>query len=249
MIVSIITPTFNSAKYFSECAESVIHQSYSNWEWIVIDDCSIDGTMQIIERYLRMDSRIKVLRTSVNSGSGYARNLGIEAAAGKYITFLDSDDIWVKDRLQTHVGYMEMKASVFSHTSYGYIDEHSNKYEKVYSVSSHSVGYRDLLKRTEISCLTAMYNQKIVGKVLMPNIRRKQDYGLWLKILKMGHHSDPLDVVTGYYRQHDESATSSKFKLILFHLKFLRQHERLNWFFVFYYTICWGVGGFKKYFA
>jgi teichuronic acid biosynthesis glycosyltransferase TuaG len=248
MKVSIITPTFNSAKFLEKTADSVFNQTFSDWEWVIVDDLSTDNTREILNKLQNKDSRVKCFLSEQNLGSGPARNKAIENASGEYIAFLDSDDIWIPERLKLHIDFMEQKQSVFSHTSYGFIDEHDKVIKKTFHVSNHPISYVDLLKRTEISCLTAIYNQKKIGKFFMPDLRRKQDYALWLAILKKGYVSDPLDVETAFYRQHSSSATSNKLNLILKHWKFLNQNEKLNWLQSFYYTMSWGLGGFKKYY-
>ena len=248
MKVSIVTPTYNSGKFIERTAKSVLNQTFQDWEWILVDDLSKDDTKDILKKLEKEDSRIKCYFSETNQGSGPTRNKAIEIANGEYIAFLDSDDIWIPEKLQLHVDFMEKKESVFSHTSYGFIDENDTTIKKTYHVSNFPIKYKDLLKRTEISCLTAMYNQKKIGKFYMPDLRKKQDYALWLSILKKGHVSDPLDVETAFYRQHINSATSNKLYLILKHWKFLNQNEKLNWFQSLYYTISWGLGGFKKYY-
>jgi teichuronic acid biosynthesis glycosyltransferase TuaG len=248
MKVSIITPTYNSEKHLERTAKSVLNQTFQDWEWVLVDDLSQDGTRKILSNLQKQDSRIKVFLSDKNQGSGPARNRAIELAQGEYLAFLDSDDIWIPKKLEIHIAFMEEKGSVFSHTSYGFIDENDNVIKKTFHVSQEPVKYKDLLKRTEISCLTAIYNQKKIGKFFMPDLRRKQDYALWLSILKKGYASDPLDIETAFYRQHGNSATSNKFSLILKHWKFLNKFEKLNWFSSAYYTFHWGFGGLKKYY-
>lgn len=247
-LVSIITPSFNSALFISETIESVKKQTYSNWELLITDDRSEDDTLQIIIRYAKDDTRIKLFQLPQNSGSGPARNNSIQNATGKYIAFLDSDDIWVPHKLEIQVRFMEENNISFSHSSYGYLDEAGNEIRKPFLVSSRPVTYKDLLKRTEISCLTAIYNQEAIGKMYMPDIRRKQDYSLWLSILKKGFVSVPQQEILAYYRQRKGSATSKKHKLIFKHYEFLRQQEKLSIFNSIKYTGWWIWNGLVKYY-
>lgn len=247
-MVSIITPVFNSAKYIRETLVSVLSQSYKDWEMIMVDDCSTDNSILIIKEFQKKDSRFRLVRLDTNSGSGIARNKAIELANGKFIAFLDSDDIWHKDKLSKHVEFMQRNDAVFSHTSYGFLDEGGSQIKQTYRVSAHPIGYSDLLKRTEISCLTAMYDQNFLGKMYMPDLRRKQDYALWLSILKKGVKSIPMDEELAFYRQRKGSATNNKFKLVIKHLIFLNKHEGLNYFQTLYYTTHWLLGGFVKYY-
>lgn len=245
--VSIITPTFNSEKYLQKTYESLVDQSFTNWEWIVVDDMSSDSTVSILKELSSKDERMRFYLQEKNMGAGPARNRAIKESKGKYIAFLDSDDIWHKEKLQIQIDYMKKNKSAFSHTSYGFIDSSGNKIRSTFHVSSKKVGYKDLLKRTEISCLTAVYDSEKIGKRYMPDIRRKQDYGLWLDILKDGYFSEPIDVELAYYRQHSGSATSNKFSLIMKHYQFLRVQQGLSMINSLKYTIYWGINGLIKY--
>src|SRR5690606_3490087 len=155
---------------------------------------------------------------------------------------------WLPKKLETHVTFMlEMKAA-FSHTSYGFIDEEGKIINKTFHVSNKPIGYKDLLKRTEISCLTAMYDVDKIGKMYMPDLRVKQDYALWLSILKRGFTSVPLDEELAFYRQRKNSNTNQKSKLIIKHIKFLYKIEKLNIIETIYYTGWWAVNGLAKYY-
>lgn len=246
--VSIITPVFNSSEFIEETMISVINQSYINWEMIFVDDCSSDNSVEIIKEYQKKDDRFKLFLLDKNSGSGVARNKAILEASGEIIAFLDSDDLWVPEKLEKHVSFMIKHDAAFSHTSYGFIDENGNKIKETYHVSDKPVTYKKLLKRTEISCLTAMYDARKTGKQYMPELMRKQDYGLWLTILKLGFNSIPLKEELAFYRQRKNSATSNKFKLILKHFTFLRKNEQLSVLQSIYYTLYWGVNGVIKYY-
>lgn len=247
-LVSIITPTYNSAKFLEETIKSVLEQTYSNWEMLITDDCSTDNTINIIKKFQEKDNRITLYQLSVNSGAGPARNNSIKNANGKYITFLDSDDIWVPNKLEKQITYMQSKNAVFSHSSYGFINENGIKMRKPFIVSSYPVKYNDLLKCTEISCLTAIYDQEIIGKKFMPDLKRKQDYALWLSILKEGYSSIPQVEILAFYRQSKNSATNKKYKLIIKHYIFLRQQEKLNILNSIKFTIYWIWNGLVKYY-
>lgn len=247
-LVSIVTPVYNSELFLEETLQSVLNQTYDNWEHILVDDCSSDKTLEILNNLATIDKRIRVYQLEYNSGSGEARNYAIDKAAGEYIAFLDSDDIWPPDKLKKHIAFMIERNAIFSHTSYGYIDENGNKIKNTFHVSKNPVTYTDLLKRTEISCLTAIYHAKEIGKCYMTQHRRKQDYALWLKILNDGYVSHGLDEELAYYRQHPYSATSKKYKLVIKHYTFLRNTQNLSMFQSMYYTSFWLVNGFIKYY-
>lgn len=246
--VSIITPLYNAERYVSETINSVLNQSYKNWEMILVDDCSSDQSVSIVEKIQEQDVRIRLLKNQTNIGPGASRNKAIDEASGDIIAFLDSDDIWHPEKLSKHLGFMEDKVSVFSHTSYGFIDEDGRKIKSTFHVSNKPIDYHGLLKRTEISCLTAMFDVNKLGKMHMPALSRAEDYGLWLDILKKGVVSDPLDEELAYYRQHSASATSEKWKHILQHWRFLRNRESLSFLTSTYYTLHWAFNGFLKYY-
>ena len=248
-LVSIITPLYNCELYLKACIDSVLSQSYQNWEMLIVDDQSDDRSYEIALKYSDKNKRIRVFQLPINSGSGLARNKAIKESKGRFIAFLDSDDLWHRDKLRIQVNFMLSNGYSFSHTSHGYINESGNKLKKFLKVSLNEINYKDLLKRTEIGCLTAMYDVKILGKLYMPNLRRKQDYALWLLILKSGNTSFPIGKVLAWYRLRKDSATSNKYKLILKHYKFLILNENLNYFKALYYTIFWIYNGIRKYYV
>ena len=227
--------------------DSVRSQTHADWELWAVDDRSTDNSPVILEEYATRDSRIKVLRNSVNVGPGASRNRAIEAAQGNIIAFLDADDIWHPEKLTRHLAHMVEKDAAFSHTSYGYIDAEGKELKKPFRVSAHPVSYTHLLRRTEISCLTAMYNADKIGKWYMTEHRRKQDYALWLNILRSGAVSHGLDEVLAYYRQHDNAKLSSKKKHIYHHYTFLKETQNMPSYKAAYYTLFWLVNGFVRY--
>jgi teichuronic acid biosynthesis glycosyltransferase TuaG len=247
-LVSIITPLYNAGLFIAEAYKSVVNQTYTNWEWIIVDDRSTDNSFEIINKLAENESRIIISQNPVNSGSGVTRNKAIEIAKGSIIAFLDSDDTWHPEKLERHVSFMNKNNAAFSHTSYGYIDESGNKIKNTFHVSAKPVSYYDLLKRTEISCLTAMYNAEKIGKFYMSEHKRKQDYALWLSILKSGVNSYGLDEELAYYRQRKGSATSAKYKLILKHFSFLKETQQMNYAQAAYYTSYWLINGFVRYY-
>lgn len=246
-LVSIITPSYNSEKYLSQTIDSVLSQTYTNWEHIIIDDKSNDNSIKIIKEYKKKESRIKLIKLRKNQGSGIARNKGIKQAKGKFIAFLDSDDIWDKNKLSLQIEFMLKYNIEFSHTDYGYIDEKSNKIKDIFKVSK-VVNYKNLLMRTEISCLTAIFDAEAIGKYYMSDHRRKQDYALWLSILKDGYCSYGLNDCLAYYRQHSDSGTSKKYKLIVSHYAFLRETQKLSRISSIYYTLHYLWNGVIKYY-
>lgn len=247
-LVSIITPIFNCDQFIEEAIKSVIVQTYKNWEMIIVDDFSTDNSLKIIKDFSKKESRIRLIQNKKNNGSGISRNKAIKIASGRYIAFLDSDDIWHKDKLKIQITLMKKNNWCFSHTSYGYISEKGETIKSTFHVSNKPVTYSRLLKRTEISCLTAVYDQELIGKFYMSNHKNKQDYFLWLSILKRGNKSYPIDTELGFYRQRKNSNTNQKSKLLLSHISFLMNTQKMNIFESIYYTSFWVMNGIGRYY-
>jgi teichuronic acid biosynthesis glycosyltransferase TuaG len=246
-LVSIITPTYNSEKFLLETIECVLNQTYSSWEWLITDDASTDGTLEILKKYSLFDKRIKVFFLEKNMGSGFARNNSIRKAKGKFITFIDSDDLWSVEKLEKHLKFIKSNNLVFSHASYSYVDEKSVKLKNVFNVSKYPIKFEDLLKKTEISCLTAIYDQSLIGKFYMSTDRRRQDYFLWLSILRAGYFSLGFSEVDSYYRLHSSQVRKKSLKFVFEHFLFLKRKISLNYFQAFYYTLYYLFNGFKRY--
>ncbi|UFT98892.1 glycosyltransferase [Radiobacillus kanasensis] len=237
--VTIITPTYNSSKFILETIRSVKSQTYNDWEMIIIDDCSIDNTVQIVEEQTKQDNRIKLMRLEKNSGAAVARNSGIKKAKGKYLAFLDSDDMWQPDKLSNQITFMKDNNYLFSYSTYSIINENGNFLNKTIRATNF-VDYRTLLKKPgTIGCLTVILDREQIGDVLMPNIKTRQDFALWLKILKTGINAYGLDEDLALYRKVPGSISSNKIKAAKKNWYVYRNIEKLNlikslWYFCNY---------------
>lgn len=245
-LVSIITPVFNSQKYLKDSIESVLAQTYQNWELILVDDCSTDQSADIILKYTKVDSRIKYYKLQSNMGSGAARNMAMKCAAGNFMAFLDSDDVWLPRKLEVQTNSMIKNNTAFSFTSFGYISSSGQVLRSVREAGFDTIDYAQLVRGKTIGCLTVMLNIEMVGKKQMPNIRVKQDYVLWLNILKEGFTAHPINEMLALYRLTDGSATSKKYKLIAAHYRLLRESQGLSVLDSVYGVFNWGVGGFVR---
>lgn len=212
-LVSIITPSYNSSKYIEETIASVQAQTYSYWEMLITDDGSTDNSFEIIKKICKKDSRIKLFSIK-NAGPAVARNNSIKHAKGKYVAFLDSDDLWMPNKLALQIKFMVKNNFNFTFTSYMMIDEKSNIIKNSLISSSHKISYNDMLSENSIGCLTAVYDQEKIGKIYMPNIRKRQDYGLWFKILKNEKFAYGMKESLAYYRIGQSSLSKNKFELI-----------------------------------
>ena len=168
--VSIILPTYNSSSTVERAINSVINQTYKNWELIITDDNSSDNTISIINNYIKTPFDIKLYINEVNSGAGFSRNNSIKKASGNYIAFLDSDDYWKNNKLEKQILFMNKNNLPFSFTSYIQLN-YDNSIKKVIS-AKHSVNFNDILKNNYIGCLTVMYSIDHFGKLYMPNVRK-----------------------------------------------------------------------------
>ena len=236
--VSVVTAAFNSAPFIKDMIESVRSQTYKNWELIVVDDASKDSTCQIVEQWAKKDNRISLVGLSQNKGPAESRNIGIKAAEGRYIAFLDSDDIWLPDKLSLQIKFMQKHKCALSYTAYRKIDRDGNLISNTIKVPE-VVTYKKLLSSNFIACLTAMYDSEILGKVYMPDILKRQDYCLWLKITKMGFEGYGLNQPLALYRVRDNSISNNKLKSALYQWKVYREVEEL--------PLCKSVHCFLKY--
>ncbi|MDX7704046.1 glycosyltransferase family 2 protein [Aeromonas caviae] len=241
-LVSIIMPTYNSASTISEAINSVILQRYTNWELIVTDDCSTDDTKDILINYVKNDSRIKFLCNQVNSGAGFSRNRSIDAAKGKYIAFLDADDLWLENKLSNQISFMEKNGYLFSFSSY---QKFSKDGDGGVVVAPSSVTYQQLLYGNVIGCLTAVYNAEVLGKKKMPLIRKRQDMGLWLTLLKECDAAYSLPDVLAKYRT-DTGMTQNKINTAKYQWEFYRTVVQLNLFKSSWYFCWYALNGLLK---
>jgi teichuronic acid biosynthesis glycosyltransferase TuaG len=245
-LVSIITPCFNSEKFISETIISVQKQTYSNWEMFIADDGSEDKTVQIIQNFMDEDSRIHLIRLHKNSGAAKARNFGIEKITGKYMTFLDADDIWFPDFIENSIETIKKTGINFVFSSYKRSNENL---EFVYSdfIVPKKVTYTDILKTNSISCLTAFINVEALGIKKMPDILKRQDMGLWLKYLKEIPFAHGIQEPKAIYRIRENSLSRNKKNLIKYQWQFYYKVEKLGFFPSVYYMLQWMVRGFLKY--
>jgi glycosyltransferase involved in cell wall biosynthesis len=197
-LTSIIMPSYNSSDYIEASIESIVRQTVGDWELLVSDDGSTDATLSVVERFVRSESRIRLITNGGNRGAALARNAAIEAAQGRYIAFLDSDDLWKPEKLERQIAFMREHDLAFTFSSYDRIDEVGN-YINLHHVDK-AVSYHDLLKTCVIGCLTAVYDAGKLGKVYMPDIRKRQDFGLWLRLLKKVDRAVPLSESLAQYR-------------------------------------------------
>ena len=224
-LVSIITPSFNSARFIAECIDSVLSQTYANWELLIVDDSSSDNSIELIKKY--SDNRIILIALEENVGAAEARNIAIRKATGKYIAFLDADDIWLPTKLEDQIYFMQEKDIAFSFSNYQPISENSKKLFSVIK-APNIMTYSSYLKNTIIGCLTVVIDRDKTGEFEMPNIKSSHDMALWLLIMKRGFKAYGLNKNLAKYRLVKTSNTSSKWKAALDVWEVYRTIEKLS---------------------
>lgn len=223
---SIITPIYNAEEFLEDTLNSILNQTYQNWESILINDNSSDKSLAIAEKFVQLDSRFFIIDKTVSGGAAKARNAGIEKAKGRFIAFLDSDDIWHPEKLTTQINFMKKEDVEFTYTSYHFITETGVVAGEV--VAPVNIDYKQLLKGNVVACLTAVYDTKKLGKVFMPDILKRQDFGLWLKITKRGVTGYGLQKTLAKYRLRTGSISSNKFNTMLYTWDLYRKVEKLS---------------------
>ncbi|WP_251360143.1 glycosyltransferase family 2 protein [Kangiella sp. TOML190] len=238
---SIITPMYNSEKEIVDTINSVLSQSYKHWELILIDDCSSDRTIEVVNKFATLDKRIKLLRLEKNSGAAVARNMGIEHSQGRYIAFLDSDDNWSTNKLTKQVDFMKRNNYKFTYTAYNKVNEQGVLLNKV--GVPNRVDYFQLLKTNVIGCFTVIYDTDFFGKVFMPEIRKRQDFGLWLRLLKKVEFAYGLNECLGEYKVRSNSVSSNKLNTATYNWKLYREIENLSFIRSCYYFTHYALKG------
>jgi teichuronic acid biosynthesis glycosyltransferase TuaG len=227
MMVSIITPCFNVSCYLSETIRSVQSQTTQDWELLLVDDGSTDNTRQICEDASRIDPRIRAYGLGTNQGAGAARNYAISRARGRFIAFLDGDDLWYPHKLEAQLDVFQKMNVAITYASYDLIDQEGNDMSRRI-VAPPTVRYSDLLKGCPIGCLTAVYDTRAVGKVYMPPLKKRQDWGLWLRILYAHDHAMGLSDSLAALRLRNESLSANKLQATYYTWRLLREEAGLG---------------------
>ena len=225
--VSIITPTYNCAEFIVQTIEAVLAQSFTDWEMIISDDCSTDNTREVIAPYLAADSRIKYICNQRNSGAAVTRNNALKVASGRWIAFLDSDDLWHPEKLERQIAFMSQNGYAFSYTDYAVIDEQSQE------LGMRVTGPKRITKAGMyaycwMGCLTVMYDSTVVGLVQIADIKKNNDYAMWLKVVRKAD-CHRLPELLAYYRKRGGSISNHGYlSLVGWHYRLFREAEGLG---------------------
>lgn len=245
LLVSIITPSFNSEKFIAETIASVQNQTHQNWEMIIVDDCSSDKTVEIIEKNIKSEPRIRLIILNQNSGAGIARNTALKEAKGRFIAFLDADDLWKPEKLEKQVKFLLKERQAFTFSFYECIDETGNSLNKLIQAPKE-LTYKKLFWSNLVGNLTGIYDSQILGKIEIPSIRKRQDWMVWLTILKEIKTAKPIPESLAYYRVRENSISSSKWSLIKHNYKVYKDFHKQNSLIAFF---CMGVFLFTHFFS
>lgn len=242
-MVSIVVPVYNANKYIEDTVMSVVKQSYTNWELLLVDDGSIDGSTETIKRLCKEDEtgRIKVLLPEKHGSAAKARNYGISQAEGRYIAFVDADDLWSVDKLEKEMAFMKDKKAGFVFTGYEFADAEGKGTGKIVRVPE-TLNYKQALKNTTIFTSTVLIDTDIVDRKLvqMPEIK-SEDTATWYQILKNGHLAYGLDENLVKYRRVANSLSSNKVEAVRRIWNLYRKSEKLSWIYSVYNLCFWAV--------
>ncbi|KFZ31347.1 hypothetical protein IDSA_01055 [Pseudidiomarina salinarum] len=244
-LVSIIMPSFNSARSIAESVQSVIDQSFSNWELIICDDCSQDETVSLALKIAESEERIVIISNDVNSGPAVARNNALRMARGRFIAFLDSDDLWFDNFLEAQLEFLAATSANFVFSGYEIFYDGIDR-NKSYFMPTADATFDGILKQCQISCLTAIYDSKIIGKMPMPNYGR-EDLGCWLNILKKTEKAYCNRQILAAYRIRPGSVSRNKLKIMHEQWQTIRGAANLGIVRSCFYISIWAWKGIVKY--
>ena len=246
-MVSVITPLYNAEKYIKETIYSVLNQTYKDIEMILIDDCSTDDSAKKIKELCEQHSEIVYFKQIENLGAGIARNKALEMARGQYVAFLDSDDLWMPDKIEKQIQLMKKKGSPFSYTAIEMVDENGGTIKEKRNVQE-CCDYNYLLRNTLIATSTVVIDRDMLGDFRMSLRRGGQDYATWLGLLRTGIVANGLNENLVKYRIRSNSLSSNKLKSIKQIWEIQTQDEKINKFDVVFNIICFGINAIKKYY-
>lgn len=243
-LVSIVMPSYNTGRFIAESIRSVMAQTYTDWELIIVDDCSSDNTMEVIsdlvqescnprhceersDEVIHDGCKIRVLQNTINSGAAVSRNRALREARGKYIAFLDSDDLWAPDKLEKQVAFMKQNGYAFSYTCYNEIDENGAASGVTVGGPRH-VGKIGMYNYCWPGCLTVMYDREVVGDIQIADIKKNNDYAMWLKVIKKADCYLLDECLASYRKRSGSISRHGKLSLIKWHYRLYREAEGMN---------------------
>ena len=226
-MVSVVMPVYNAEQYLHETINSVLKQSYSNFELIMVDDCSKDRSLEILQEYAQKDSRLKIVKNVRNMGVAQTRNIGIQNSTGKYIALLDSDDVWVNYKLERQVFLLQKTQAQIVYCSYGFIDRFGKIIKKAFIVPE-TTNFERMLEKSVISCSTAVIDKKLLKQHQFRSEFYHEDYVLWMELMRSGAVAVGDKAVLAFYRQNRKSKSGDKLNSAVHRWRIYRQELGLS---------------------
>ncbi len=246
--ISVIMPAYNASKYIGKAIISVIKQNYSNLELIIIDDCSSDNTSEIIQQFQKNYENIVYIKMENNSGVAKTRNKGLSIASGQYIAFLDSDDVWLEDKLTKQINiFKENKGIPFTYTAINIINEKDEIVKKAKKIKTKAT-YKILLRNTYVATSTVIIDREVTGDFLMPLRKSAEDYSLWLMLLKSFGIAKGINEALVNYRKTENSLSANKMKEIKYFMRVQREDMHIGRIRVLFNTFCYILHAIKKHY-
>ncbi|PSL40696.1 teichuronic acid biosynthesis glycosyltransferase TuaG [Planomicrobium soli] len=247
-LVSVIMPVYNAERFVKQAIMSILSQTYKEVEIIIVDDCSIDKSFDIIKELMAENKNIFYYKNEKNLGPAVARNKAIELSKGRFLAFLDSDDIWQEEKIEKQLEMMKQKNAAFSYTAIETINEMGNTIKLKKNIKQ-VVDYNYILKNTIIPCSTVIVDRNLLGDFRMPLIRAGQDYATWLLLLRKGIKAYGLNEALVKYRKVPGSVSSNKFQSLKKVWRIYRELENINFFKSLYFSLCFAVNAVKKHYS
>ena len=243
--VSVIMPCYNMERFIAHSIESVIGQSFADLELLIVDDASTDKTADVVRYYCEQDDRVKLVVKQEHSGIANSRNQALSAAQGRYLAFLDADDVWHSNKLEKQLAFMQERDVAFSYSAYDLIDEDGRSLQKTIATAGN-LNHDAYLRNTIIGCSTVMVDKEKVGGVRIPDFRTSEDTATWLNILRKGFVAYAIDETLVSYRIRNKSASSNKLKASHDLWKVYRQQEKMPFFKALRYFSSYAFHAIKK---
>lgn len=244
-LVSIIVPCYNMEHFIADTIMSVKRQTFSNWELLIVDDVSVDNTVPVIEKFCADDNRIHLAVNEQHTGIAPSRNKAINMAKGRFLAFLDADDVWHPEKLERQLKFMQEQKIGLSYSSYDLVDEIGKPLGKVIKTAG-TLTHQDYLRNTIIGCSTVMVDTQLVGQVTVPDFRTSEDTATWLDIMKKGFKAYAIEEPLTSYRIREKSASSNKLKAASDLWRVYRKHEKMSFFKTLYFFFCYAFNAIKK---
>ena len=243
-LVSIITPCYNSEKFIAETYQSIKDQIYNDWEWIIVDDASTDKSVEIIKSF--NDDRVKLFEQKVNKGASEARNKGLNLAKGRFITFIDSDDLWLPNFLEKTINYLANTKEELVYASYKRVDEDLQPLLTDF-IAIDYIDRNRILYNCPIPMLTSVYDTERIGKITFPEVELREDHAMWIDLLQKVRYARAIKETLAIYRIRNNSVSRNKLKIALKQYEVYRKYLKMNFLKSSYYTFFWALNGMKKY--